>query len=83
MARSAACSSTRPRSRPARGPGLRDRGKRVVGAADAVATELQTVLDRDDARARVRLCVARHDRARTRVAGPVNWSPVSRARTGP
>ena len=63
---------------------LRDRGELVVAitgtvdpsadlsevaaAADAVTTDLQTVLGRDDARARVRFSVARHDRDRARVA---------------
>lgn len=72
-----------PGVRNARGKVLRDRGQLVVAitgtvdpsadlgevaaAADAVTSDLQTVLGRDDARARVRLSVARHRRARTRV----------------
>jgi hypothetical protein len=72
-----------PGIRNARGKVLRDRGELVIAitgtvdpsadlsevaaAADAVTTDLQTVLGRDDARARVQLSVARHHRASTRV----------------
>ena len=39
----------------------------VIAAADTVATDLQTVLGRDDARARIQLSVARRARPRPRV----------------
>jgi hypothetical protein len=72
-----------PGIRGARGKVLRDRGElvvaitgtvdpsadlsEVVAAVDTVTADLQTVLGRDDARARVQLSVARHHRAGTRV----------------
>ncbi|MBA3488809.1 MAG: hypothetical protein H0T78_04555 [Longispora sp.] len=39
----------------------------VIAATDAVATDLQTVLGRDDARARIQLSVARRPRTQPRV----------------
>jgi hypothetical protein len=71
-----------PGIRSAHGKVLRDRGELVVAitgtvdptadlrevlaAADTITTDLQSVLGRDDARARVRLAVARHHRAGSR-----------------
>lgn len=73
-----------PGIRDARGTVIRDRGELIVAiiakvdpsadlnevaaAADTVTADLSTVLARDDARARVQLTVARHDRSRTRIA---------------
>lgn len=72
-----------PGIRAAHGKVLRDRGElvvaitgtvdpsadlsEVVAATDSVTADLQSVLGRDDARARVRLAVARHRRAGRRI----------------